>query len=141
MTLQMPVSATDPTPVPVLLDPGTLARGVRTILSTGTSLGASRGALPRLLTAVAAGHGEQFGSQLSRAFHWDQPYCVGYLPKCLPAHRPSLGVVYSTLCHDIAPFSDPSVPPGLDAAISEAYGKSPYLRRATGGPSARPIRV
>ena len=57
----------------------------------------------------------------------DQPFCVGYLPKCLPQHKPSLGVVYSTLRHDIAPFSDLDLPADLDTASLAAYGDSPYL--------------
>ena len=33
-----------------------------------------------------------------------QPYCIGYQPKCLPQSKMSVGVLYSVLCHDIAPF-------------------------------------
>ena len=48
----------------------------------------------------------------------------------MPLYHRALGVVFSTLCHDIAPFADPTAPvrlAGTKIGFDAAYGRSPYL--------------
>ncbi len=119
-------------PVPVLVDAAMLVRVVRYILSDGGSSGDLflPKALPRFLDDVASGRLKSLQPQLQRAFEGDTPYCAGYVPKCLPHHRRSIGVAFSVLCHDIAPFTDLTEPARLtegDVGFETAYGASPYL--------------
>ena len=105
LTVQMPVSASDPHDIDVHLDPALLLRVVRAILSNGTSIGLTAGTVHSCSTRSAPVRpptsprrlpGSAVGSAVLRR-----------LPAQMPSpHKPSLGVVYSTLCHDIAPFSD-----------------------------------
>ena len=69
--------------------------------------------------------------EISNAFVGDGPYCNGYQTRCVPLYHRALGVVFSTLCHDIAPFADPTAPARLAASeigFDAACGRSPYLK-------------
>jgi pimeloyl-ACP methyl ester carboxylesterase len=120
--------------VTVHFDAAMLLRVLRHMLSDGGSSGSffTPGAVPRLLDAIVAGRLASLTSTLAAAFVGDLPYCVGYQPKCLQHHRQSLGVAYSVLCHDIAPFADPAIPGRVASAAKMpgfvgAFGHSPYL--------------
>jgi hypothetical protein len=80
--------------------------------------------------AVIAGRTEEL-VEISNAFVGDGPYCNGYQTLCVPLYHRALGVVFSTLCHDIAPFADPTAPARLAASeigFDAGYGRSPYLK-------------
>src|SRR5262249_31501348 len=109
-----------------------LLRMLRNMLSDGGSSGSlfTPHAVPAFLHAVLAGKLIELAPSMAAAFVGDVPYCVGYQPKCLPPHRRSIGVTYSLLCPDIAPFADQAAPARLAAAapgFASAYGRSPYL--------------
>jgi hypothetical protein len=121
-----------PQPLPVRVDAAMLVRIVRYALSDGGSSGDIflPKALPQFLDDVIGGRLTSLQPRLQRAFEGDTPYCAGYTPKCLPIHRRSIGVAFSVLCHDIAPFADPAEPARLAAGelgYEAAFGASPYL--------------
>lgn len=97
---------------------------VHAILSYGVSAGLTTGGIPGLLTDVIAGDTTAIETAVSRLVRWDQPFCMGYLVKCLPRQRVSLGAYYSLLCSDLATSSQPAVRD--DGAVARAYGNSPY---------------
>jgi pimeloyl-ACP methyl ester carboxylesterase len=116
----------------VHVDGAMLLRLLRHMLSDGGSSGSqfTPGAVPAFLHAVLAGQLVEIGPSIAAAFAGDVPYCVGYQPKCLSPHRQAIGVAYSVLCHDIAPFADEAAPArlaGVTPGFAGAYGRSPYL--------------
>jgi pimeloyl-ACP methyl ester carboxylesterase len=67
---------------------------------------------------------------VARLLSDDSGLCVGYEPKCGVEHPFVEGAYYSLLCHDGAPFADPSQLVSLaegDAGYLEAYANGPYL--------------
>jgi len=114
--------------VSVRVDAAMLVRIVRQMLSEGAGLRHPR-AVPRMLDAVLAGRIDEL-VEITTAFVGDGPYCNGYQTRCVPLYHHALGVVFSTLCHDIAPFVDPAAPvrlAGTEIGFDAAYGRSPYL--------------
>jgi pimeloyl-ACP methyl ester carboxylesterase len=116
----------------VYFDAAMLLRMLRHMLSDGGSSGSlfTPQAVPAFLHAVLAGRLTELAPTMAAAFVSDVPYCVGYQPKCLRPHRLTIGVAYSVLCHDVAPFADQTAPARLAAAapgFAGAYGRSPYL--------------
>ena len=112
----------------VHVDPGMLVRLLRQMLSEGAGLRHPR-AVPRVLDAVSDRRTAEL-TEIATAFVGDSAYCNGYQTRCVPSLRRAPGVLFTTLCHDIAPFSDPTQPSqharnqlGFDLA----YGQSPYL--------------
>jgi hypothetical protein len=129
VTLTLADQPPDGRSVSVRVDPAMLVRVVRQMLSEGAGLRHPR-AVPRTLEAVIAGRTDEL-VEISNAFVGDGPYCNGYQTRCVPLYHRALGVVFSTLCHDIAPFADPTAPARLAASeigFDAAYGRSPYLK-------------
>jgi hypothetical protein len=79
---------------------------VRQMLSEGDGLRHPR-AVPLVLDAVLAGRTDEL-AEITSAFVGDGPYCDGYQTRCVKPYQRALGVAFSTLCHDVAPFSDPA---------------------------------
>jgi pimeloyl-ACP methyl ester carboxylesterase len=129
VTLTLADQPPDGRSVSVRVDPAMLVRVVRQMLSEGAGLRHPR-AVPKTLEAVIAGRTEEL-VEISNAFVGDGPYCNGYQSRCVPLYHRALGVVFSTFCHDIAPFADPTAPSRLAASeigFDAAYGRSPYLK-------------
>jgi len=129
VTLTLADQPPDGRSVSVRVDPAMLVRVVRQMLSEGAGLRHPR-AVPRTLEAVIAGRTDEL-VEISNAFVGDGPYCNGYQTRCAPLYHRALGVVFSTLCHDIAPFADPTAPAWLAASeigFDATYGRSPYLK-------------
>jgi pimeloyl-ACP methyl ester carboxylesterase len=129
VTLSVP---TNDRVLPVYVNGAMLLRLLRHMLSDGGSSGSqfTPRAVPFFLNEVLAGRLAELAPGIGGAFVGDVPYCVGYQPKCLTPHREAIGVAYSVLCHDIAPFADRNAPERLAAAMpgfAGAYGRSPYL--------------
>jgi hypothetical protein len=96
-------------------------------------------AIPAFLAHVDAGRLADLAPTLAPIVAGAQTYCIGYQPKCLPQHRTSAGVLYSVLCHDIAPFHDDEVAAWKASSapgVSPAYGTSPLLDVCTRWPVA-----
>jgi pimeloyl-ACP methyl ester carboxylesterase len=113
--------------VPVILDPGLLARALRQMLSDGGSSGPlfAAGSIPSVLAAVVARRERDLSSMFTQFLRYEDPLCLGYRTPCLPAMTVALGVELSMLCRDIAPFSvepRPRLRPGFD----DAYGDSSF---------------
>jgi pimeloyl-ACP methyl ester carboxylesterase len=129
VTLTLADRPPDGRTVSVRVDPAMLVRIVRQMLSEGAGLRHPR-AVPRTLAAVIAGRTHEL-VEISNSFVGDGPYCNGYQTRCVPLYHRALGVVFSTFCHDIAPFADPTAPARLAASeigFDAAYGRSPYLK-------------
>jgi pimeloyl-ACP methyl ester carboxylesterase len=129
VTLTLADQPPDGRTVSVHIDSAMLVRMVRQMLSEGAGLRHPR-AVPRTLEAVLAGRTDEL-VEISTAFVDDGPYCNGYQTRCVPLYHRALGVVFSTLCHDIAPFADPTAPArvaGTEIGFDAAYGRSPYLK-------------
>jgi len=119
-------------PTPALLDPAMLVRVLRQMFSDGASRGPlmQPGSVPAILEAVVTRRTGLLETALGEAVMWPQPYCLGYLPKCLRVHMVSVAVTYSVLCHDVDPFSDVSSLPKASQDVpgfGAAFGHSPYL--------------
>ena len=90
-------------------------------------------AVPAVLDGAVDGRLDQLAATLATTVAGSPPYCLGYLPKCLPQHRASIGTAYSVLCHDIDPLHDAAavrrcrrpVPTGM--VFAPAYGDIPYV--------------
>jgi len=113
--------------VPVVLDPGLLARALRQMLSDGGSSGPlfTAGSIPSVLDAVVTKRRRDLTSMFAQFLRYEDPLCLGYRTPCLPLVTVALGVELSMLCRDIAPFSDeprPRLRPGFD----DAYEDSPW---------------
>jgi pimeloyl-ACP methyl ester carboxylesterase len=116
----------------VYVDGAMILRLLRHMLSDGGSTGSqfTPWAVPAFLHEVLAGRLTELAPGIAGAFVGDVPYCIGYQPKCLSPHRQAIGVAFSVLCHDIAPFADRAAPQQLAASMpgyAGAYGHSPYL--------------
>ncbi len=131
VTIEM--TAAGPDPAQVYVDDALLLRMLRGMLSDGGSSGSfmQPGAMPAILDGAVSGRLEELADTLATTVAGSPPYCLGYLPKCLPQHLASLGTAYSVLCHDIDPFHDAAttrdVLDGSDDGFATAYGNSPYL--------------
>ena len=131
VTLSMTAAGEQPAEVHV--DDALLLRLLRGMLSDGGSSGSFMlaASVPALLTSAAADRLDGLASTFATVVAGSPPYCLGYLPKCLPQHRASLGTALSVLCHDIAPFHDglSSTRAAADGApgYATAYADSPYL--------------
>ena len=88
--------------VEVAFDAVMFLRTVRQMLSEGHRL---NGDITGFIDAARAGASARLARWLSE-FAGDEAYCVGYLPKCEPAHPLFEGAFYSILCRDIVPFVD-----------------------------------
>jgi hypothetical protein len=124
----------------VLLDAGMLLRMLRQMVADGGSSSAAMtlGAVPAVIEAVNERRTDRLTSEFVSSLVATQAYCTGYEPKCLPVHHVSLGVAYTVLCHDIAPFAkakllERGAPPG----VREAFGHSPYLDVCSSWPVGR----
>jgi hypothetical protein len=113
--------------VPVLLDPGLLARALRQMLSDGGSSGPlfAAGSIPSVLAAVVAKRERELSSMFAQFLRYEDPLCLGYRTPCLPAVTVALGVELSMLCRDIAPFSV-GPRPRLRLGFDDAYEDSPW---------------
>lgn len=128
ITLTLADQPPDGRTVSVHVDAAMLVRIVRQMLSESGGLRHPR-AVPRVLDAVLAGRTDEL-VEITTAFVGDGPYCNGYQTRCVPLLHRALGVVFSTLCHDIAPFASPADPArlaGTEVGFDAAYGRSPYL--------------
>ena len=113
--------------VPILLEPGLLARALRQMLSDGGSSGPlfAAGSIPSVLAAVVTRRKGDLSSMFAQFLRYEDPLCLGYRTPCLPAMTVALGAELSMLCRDIAPFSvEPRtrLGPGFD----DAYEDSPW---------------
>ena len=115
--------------VPVLLEPGLLARALRQMLSDGGSSGPlfTAGSIPSVLDAVVTKRKRDLSSMFAQFLRYEDPLCLGYRTPCLPATTIALGAELSMLCRDIAPFSaEPRT--RLEPGFDDAYGDSPWWR-------------
>ena len=119
--------------VDVLIDDALLLRLLRAMLSDGGSSGSFMRAasVPAVLDAAVSGQLGRLADTLATTVAGSPPYCLGYLPKCLPQHRASMGAAWSVLCHDVAPRHDEAEAARAagtqDAGFASAYGASPDL--------------
>lgn len=124
--------------VPVVFDDAMLLRTLRAMLSDGGSSGPlmTPQAVPAVLDRVNAGRLDTLASTLAPVVADTPTYCLGYLPKCLPQHRVSLGALYSAVCHDIAPLHTGQVPasPARVPGVTAAYEASPFVDVCTAWP-------
>ncbi|PKH37623.1 TAP-like protein [Nocardioides alpinus] len=131
--LTVAMSPTGQESVDVLVDDALLLRLLRGMLSDGGSSGSlTRAAsVPAVLDGAVDGRLPELAKTLATTVAGSPPYCLGYLPKCLPQHRASVGTAYSVLCHDVAPRHDDAEAARAagteDTAVAAAYGESPYL--------------
>ena len=139
MTLR--VTEGDGTSVRILLDAGMLLRVLRQMVSDGgsTSPTMTIGAVPAVVEAVTEQRADRLTTELGTSLLLaTQSYCIGYEPHCLWLHRVSIGVAYTVLCHDIAPFTHAEVlEPGAPPGVREAFSHSPYLDVCSSWPVGR----
>ena len=135
MLAEAPVTVSMPTAdegsADVLVDDALLLRLLRSMLSDGGSSGSFMrpAAVPALLTDVANGRLARLVPTYAATVTGSPTYCLGYLPKCLPQHRASIGTALSVLCPDIAPSPDgeDAVIEGVDGpGYASAYAASPW---------------
>jgi len=131
VTVEM--TATGQPPTQVRIDDALLLRLARGMLSDGGSSGSfmTPAAVPAVLDGAVDGRLHQLAATLATTVAGSPPYCLGYLPKCLPQHRASIGTAYSVLCHDIDPLHDAAAVRDAvdrsDRGFAPAYGDSPYV--------------
>ena len=108
--------------VRVVVDGGAFLRAVRAMVSD-MDLGMVR-RVPAVIYGAMEGKVDLVARLLS-----DEPLCLGYQPVC--GDNPFFeGAFFSILCHDEAPFVEPSSLTGMaggDPGFQEAYVASPYL--------------
>jgi len=111
-------------------DGALVVRLLRYMLAAGASSGPelSSAGVPALLHAVDQGQLDRLDRRVTAQIAGDQPYCLGYLPKCERNHRISLGAYLSHLCSDLGPL------PAANAADtptsdpwSTAFVQGPYV--------------
>lgn len=131
LTVQMTPTGQEPTEV--LIDDAMLLRLLRGMLADGGSSGSFMRAasVPAVLEATVSGQLDQLADTLATTVAGSPPYCLGYLPKCLPQHRASMGAAWSVLCHDVAARHDGAEAvraAGREGAgFAAAYGAGPDL--------------
>jgi pimeloyl-ACP methyl ester carboxylesterase len=131
VTVEMTAAGQEP--VDVLIDDALLLRLLRGMLSDGGSSGSFMRAasVPAVLEGAASGRLDQLADTLATVVAGSPPYCLGYLPKCLPQHLASMGTAWSVLCGDVAPRHDGAEAARAagteETALAAAYGSSPYL--------------
>jgi hypothetical protein len=75
-----------------------------------------------VLDLVSRGRVADLGPTLAELVAGEQPFCLGYQPKCESHHATDWGAVYSVMCHDHGPARAPAEERrnGFDAAYAQS---------------------